>query len=108
LNSIPRLHDGILAGRDALEVCKARGVNVEAFDDAKAFYQPSWLGAMAVWLMMKTDKPARKIMETHTAVDELQEIYRDVLKTGEALGTAMPHYRALREYVDNPQLQAQG
>lgn len=27
LNSIPRLHDAILAGRDALAVCRARGVN---------------------------------------------------------------------------------
>jgi 2-dehydropantoate 2-reductase len=44
LNSIPRLHDAILAGRDALAVCKARGVNVRDFGDAKAFYQPSWLG----------------------------------------------------------------
>ena len=105
LNSIPRLHDAIVAGREALAVCKARGVGVQNFADAKAFYQPSWLGAMAVWFMMKTNKPARKIMETHTAVDELQEIYRDVLKTGEALGTAMPRYRALREYVEHPQMQ---
>jgi 2-dehydropantoate 2-reductase len=105
LNSIPRLHDAILAGRDALAVCKMRGVNVLGFADAKAFYQPSWLGAMAVWLMMKTNKPARKIMETHTAVDELQEIYRDVLKTGESLDIAMPHYLALREYVEHPHIQ---
>lgn len=102
LNSIPRLHDGILAGRDALAVCQARGVDVKAFDDAKAFYQPAWLGACAVWFMMKTNKPARKIMETHTAIDELQQIYRDVLKTGDALGLAMPHYRALSRYVENP------
>jgi 2-dehydropantoate 2-reductase len=105
LNSITRLHDAILAGRDALAVCQVRGVDVQAFDDAKAFYQPSWLGAIVVWMMMKMNKPARKIMETHTAIDELQEIYRDVLKTGEALGIAMPHYRALKEYVENPRVR---
>jgi len=108
LNSVPRLLDAILAGREALEVCKARGVDVQAFDDAKAFYQPSWLGATAVWLMMKLNKPARKIMETHTAEDELREIYRDVLKTGDALGLAMPHYRALKEYVESSSIKAQG
>jgi 2-dehydropantoate 2-reductase len=105
LNSVPCLHDAILAGREALTVCKARGVNVQNFADAKAFYQPSWLGAMVVWLMMKTNKPARKIMETHTALDELQEIYRDVLKSAEAMGIALPHYLALREYVEHPQIR---
>jgi 2-dehydropantoate 2-reductase len=105
LNSIPRLHDAILAGRDALAVCAARGVNVPKFGDAKAFYQPSWLGAIAIWLMMKTNKPARKIMETHTAIDELREIYRDVLRTGEALGMPMSQYRSLKKYVEHPPVQ---
>ena len=41
-------------------------------------------------------------METHTAVDELQMIYRDVLKTGEGLGVPMPHFKSLKGYVDNP------
>jgi len=35
-------------------------------------------------------------------VDELQVIYRDVLKTGEALGVAMPHFKSLKSYVDKP------
>ncbi|MCC6568415.1 MAG: ketopantoate reductase family protein [Anaerolineales bacterium] len=102
LNSISHLRIGILAGREALAVCRARGVNVDAFEDAKSFYLPAWLGATAVWFMMKTNLPARKIMETHTAVDELQVIYRDVLKTGEELGVPMPHYLSLKNYVDNP------
>lgn len=102
LNSIPLLRTGILAGREALEVCRARGVSVNAFEDAKPFYLPSWLAAAGVWTMMKNNLPARKIMETHTAVDELQVIYRDVLKTGEALNVPMPHFKSLQSYVDNP------
>ena len=58
--------------------------------------------ATAVWFMRKTNLPARKIMETHTAVDELQVIYRDVLKTGKELGIPMLHYLSLKNYVDNP------
>lgn len=104
LNSIPRLQEAIMAGRDALEVCKARGVAVNDFDDAKAFNYPSWLGAMAVWLMMKTNKPARKIMETHTAIDELQQIYLDVLTTGESLDVHMPNLLALKDFVENPRV----
>ena len=92
LNSITHLRKGILAGREALAVCRARGVDVDSFEDAKSFYLSAWLGATVVWFMMKTNLPARKIMETHTAVDETQVIYRDVLRTGEALGVPMPHY----------------
>ena len=81
LNGIPNLRKGILAGREALAVCQARAVNVKSFDDAKSFYLPAWLGAAGVWLMMKTNLPARRIMETHTAMDELQEMYRDLEKS---------------------------
>jgi len=105
LNSIPRLYDGILAGRETLALCEARGVDVKSFEDAKAFYQPAWLGASAFWLIMKTNMPARKIVETHTAIDELQVMYRDVLKSGEELKIPMPHYLALKEYVDHPRIQ---
>ncbi|MCL5996171.1 MAG: hypothetical protein M1546_08950 [Chloroflexi bacterium] len=101
LNSPARLHDAILAGREALAVCQARGIDVKAYDDAKAFYQPAWLGAFVIWLMMKTNEPARKIMETHTAVDELQQMYYDLLKTGEALNVPMPHYLSLKSFVDH-------
>lgn len=105
LNSIFHLRKGILAGREALEVCRARGVDVNSFNDAKSFYLPTWMGATAVWFMMKTNLPARKIMETHTAVDELQAIYRDVLKTGKELNVSMPHYLSLKNYVDATPMQ---
>jgi 2-dehydropantoate 2-reductase len=102
LNSIPALRTGILAGREALAVCAARGVDVKAYEDAQAFYQQAWLGAAAVWFMMKTNEPARKIMETHTAVDELQRMYSDLLKTGEVLNVPMPLYKSLEPFVDQP------
>jgi 2-dehydropantoate 2-reductase len=105
LNSVPNLRKGILAGREALAVCQARGVDVKAFDDAKAFYQPAWLGAAVVWFMMKTNGPARKIMERHTAVDELQRMYCDLLQTGEQLQVPMPHYKSLQPHVDHPQVR---
>ncbi len=102
LNSIPNLRLGILAGREALEVCRARGVDVESFADAKSFYSPAWLGAAAVWFLMKTNQPARKIFERHTAVDELQVMCYDLLKTGDELNISMPFYKSLKKYVDNP------
>jgi hypothetical protein len=72
---------------------------------AKEFYQPAWLGAIAIWLRMKTNRPARKIMETHTAIDELQRMYHDLKATGEKLEIPMPEYTSLRKYVDNPRIR---
>ncbi len=106
LNSIPCLHDGILAGRETLAVCEARGVDVRAFEDAKAFYQPAWLGAAAFWLIMKTNPLARKIVETHTAIDELQHMCRDLLQTGQQLNISMPHYESLQPYVEHPPIES--
>ncbi|HVN55950.1 MAG TPA: 2-dehydropantoate 2-reductase N-terminal domain-containing protein [Anaerolineaceae bacterium] len=102
LNSIPALRQGILAGREALAVCRARGVDVDSFEDAKSFMTPAWLGAVMVWFMMKTNLPARKIFTRHTNIDELQHMYYDLLKTGEQLNVRMPHYQSLKRYIDNP------
>jgi 2-dehydropantoate 2-reductase len=106
LNSIARLHDGILAGRETLAICERRGVDVKAFEDAKAFYQPAWLGASAFWFIMKTNRSARKIVETHTAVQELQRMYRDVLRSGEEMNVPMPHYLSLKKYVEDPRIHS--
>jgi len=79
---------------------------VKAFEDAKAFYQPAWIGASAFWFIMKMNLPARKIVETHTAIDELQAMYQDVLKSGEEMKVPMPYYLSLQEYVDYPQIRS--
>jgi pyruvate/2-oxoglutarate dehydrogenase complex dihydrolipoamide dehydrogenase (E3) component len=47
-------------------------------------------------------KPARKIFETHTAIDELQAMYHDLLTSGLELGIDMPHYLSLKAYVETP------
>ncbi len=102
LNSISLLRQGIKAGREALGVCEARGVDISTFDDAKSFCMPALPGAVAVWLMMKTNAPARKIMERHTAVDELQRMYFDLLKTADELNIEMPAYKSFKPFVENP------
>jgi len=104
-NSIPSLREAILAGREALEVCKARGARIKDFEDARAFYYPPLPGAFFVRLMMKSNKPARKLMETHTAIDELQIIYRDVLDKGKSLGLKMPVLSSFRDFVEHPDIQ---
>jgi len=60
---IAHLRKGILAGREVLQVCRARGVSVERFDDAKSFYLPLWFAAVGFWYMMKSNLPAHKIRD---------------------------------------------
>jgi 2-dehydropantoate 2-reductase len=108
LDNILRLREAILAGREALAVCRARGVDVMAYEDAKAFYLPVWIAAAGVWFTMKTNLPARKIMETHTAIDELQHMYADLQRTADELNVPMPIYKSLQGYVEHPQVELSG
>jgi 2-dehydropantoate 2-reductase len=102
LNSIPNLQLGILGGREALAVCQQRGVNVHLYEDARSFYAPALLGAIAVWFTMKTNRPARKIMERHTAIEELQRICIDLINTGNQLKVDIPILNSLAPYIENP------
>lgn len=101
LNDIPLLRRGILACREALAVCRARGVNIKAFAETKQLYLPAWIGAAAGSIMMKADPIRRRIAEYHSNPDELRRIYCDVLDTGERLNVAMPHYKSFKQYVDS-------
>ncbi len=100
LASIPDLRLGILATREALDVCAARGVDVRAFDDTKALYMPSWLAAVAGSFMMRTNRARRSIAEGHAAEDDLRRMYYDVLETARALGVPMSRYESLKPWVD--------
>jgi len=100
MDHIKHLRQGIKNAREAFAVCAARGVDVKSFADARAVYLPSWLAAFGFWLMLKRNKPARRIMELHNGAEELKRIYYDVLETGERMGVPMPEMRKMRPYVD--------
>jgi 2-dehydropantoate 2-reductase len=102
LNSISFLRLGILAGREALAVCQQRGVNVHLYEDARSFYAPALLGAIVVWFTIKTNRPARKIMESHTAIEELQRMCTDLINTGNQLKVDMLLLNTLVPYIENP------
>jgi len=105
LNSISNLRLGILAGREALGVCEALGVDTHSFEDARSFYMAAIPGAVAVWWMMKTNAPARKIMERHSAVDELQIMYYDLLQSARQLNISMRVYESFKPFVDHPKIK---
>ena len=90
LDDIGTLANAILAGREALEVCRARGVDVDTVPDAQTFYAPADAVALGIHDYYATNLPARKILERHTGVEELKRIYADVVATGLRLGVPMP------------------
>ena len=100
LDDTDKLEAAILAGREALEVCRARGVDVDEIPDAATFYAPAAAVAVGVHDFYTTNLPARRILERHTGVEELKRIYRDVVATGRGLGVEMPRLTGLGPAVE--------
>ena len=100
LDNTDHLQRAVLAVRDALNVVRVRGVDVDAFSDAATFFAPEALVAEGIRAEYQTNLPARKIMQRHTGADELRRIFHDVLNTGRALGVPTPHLDALTPAVD--------
>jgi Ketopantoate reductase len=94
------LEEAVLAGREALEVCRARGVPVEQIPDAQTLYGPAAAVAVGIHDFYATNVPARKILGRHTGVEELKRIYGDVVATGRQLGVAMPRLSELGPAVE--------
>jgi len=99
LNDVNALEQAVLAVRDALEVCRARGVQIDDFEDAAPFFGPANQVAGGIQATYARDKAARKIMERHAATEDLVRIYDDVLQSGLQLGVSMPNLLALEPYV---------
>jgi 2-dehydropantoate 2-reductase len=100
LDDTTRLQDAILAGREALEICRARGVPIERIPDAATFFAPADAVAIGIHDFYATNLPARRILERHTGVEELKRIYADVMATARQLGMDMPRLGALGPVVE--------
>jgi len=100
LDDTARLEAAILAGREALEVCRARGVVVDQIPDAATFYAPADAVAVGIHDFYATNLAARRILERHAGVEELKRIYADVVATGRQLGVAMPRLIELGSAVE--------
>ncbi len=100
LDDPTRLEAAILAGREALDICRARGVAIERISDAAAFFAPLEAVADGIHDCYAANRPARRILERQTGVDEVKRIHADVLATGRRLGVPMPRLAALGPLVE--------
>jgi 2-dehydropantoate 2-reductase len=100
LDDVDAIAEAVLAVRDALSVVKARGVDPLLEPDAQTFFAPEQAVAQAIKDLYQTDRAARKIMERHTAGEELRRVFADVVETGRLLDVTMPNLEALEPYVE--------
>lgn len=90
MSSIPYIRLAVLCIREALIVSKARGVNVKQFFDARVFFLPSWIAALAFWATLKTNRYQSEIFKYYNHAEEIQRIYDDVMDMGKELKVKMP------------------
>ena len=100
-HSPAKIHEALLLGREAMQVCVARGIDPGICADARPFQAPPWLSALITWLVLR-GPAVQRISAGHGAyaAEELRQIFLDVLETGEGLGVALPRMRSMRGYID--------
>ncbi|EFM12562.1 Ketopantoate reductase ApbA/PanE domain protein [Paenibacillus curdlanolyticus YK9] len=96
LSSVPRIRQGILFIREALEVTRSRGVDIKQFADAKVFFMPSWVAACAFWMAMRINKAQATIFKLHKGAEENKIIYRDLMEVAKRNGVETPGLNAMK------------
>ncbi len=94
------IRDALAAGREAMAICEARGVDLRRVPDAKVFASPPLVAAP---LMRRALSQAviRRMSQTHADyVSEFRAIFDEVLETGRQLNVPAPRLEAYRPFVD--------
>lgn len=94
------IHDAILAGHEAMDICAARGVDVRKIPDARTFVTAPLVVAPLMRRAL-TQPIARRMAQTHPDhAAEFRAIFDEVVETGRQLNVPTPHLDAYRPYVD--------
>jgi len=96
-SSSPILKETLLGVREGLAVCRARGIRLWHLPKTLLFFLPAFILVPVMKRSFRTEV-ARLVYEGHAAhaADEMRIMYGEVLKEGERLGVAMPHFRGLQ------------
>ncbi len=94
------IHEALLAGREAMDICAARGVDVRKIPDARAFVTAPLVVAPLMRRTL-TQPTTRRMSQTHPAyASEFRQTFDEVVETGHQLNVPTPHLDAYRPYVD--------
>jgi 2-dehydropantoate 2-reductase len=91
----------ILAIREGLNVCKARGIDVSKINPQNKYYWPLFI-LVPFFKKMYSADGAQLMIKGHIshATDEMKAMFYDVLKSGKKYNVDMPYFSELKEYVD--------
>jgi len=94
------IHDALLAGHEAMDICAARGVDVRKMEDARPFVTAPLV--VAPLMRRALNQPVtRRMSQTGPAhAPEFRRIYDETVETGRQLNVPTPHLDAYRLYVD--------
>lgn len=94
------IHEAILAGREAMDICAARGVDVRKIADARMFMTAPLVVAPLMRRALSQPITRRMSQTQATYASEFRAIFDEVVETGHRLNVPTPHLDAYRPYVD--------
>ncbi len=94
------IHEALLAGREAMAICEARGVDLRKIPESKVFATAPLVAAplMRRALSQSITRRMARTRPTHAA--EFRAIFDEVLETGRRLNVPTPHMDGYRAAVD--------
>ena len=99
-NDKKAIHEAVLAGREAMDICAARGVDVKKIPDARVFVSAPLVAAPLLRRAL-VQPIARRMYQTHPLyASEFRQIFDEVLETGRQLNVPTSHLEAYRPFVD--------
>ena len=94
------IREALAAGREAMEICRARGVDVGKVEEARPFLSSPLVTAPFVRRVITRDVTTRTAQTRPEYAPEFRRIYHDVVETGRQLKVPTPHLDAYGPYVD--------
>ncbi len=94
------IHDALLAGREAMDICAARGVDVRKLEEAKMFLTAPLVVAPLMRRALAQPMTKRMAQTRPEHAGEFRQIFDETLETGRRLNVPTPHLDAYRASVD--------
>lgn len=99
-NDKKAIHESLLAGREAMNICSARGVDVRKMADARMFVTAPLVVAPLMRRALAQGM-TRRMAQTHPDLaPEFRTIFDEVVQTGRQLNVPTPHLDEYRPSVD--------
>ncbi len=94
------IHEALLAGREAMDICAARGVDVRKIPDARVFMTAPLVAAPLMRRALAQPVTRRMSQTQPEYAAEFRQIYDEVIEAGHRLNVSTPHLDSYRPFVD--------